>query len=128
MLKDAVEETDYEVPDERLKLIFTCCHPALNEAAQVALTLRTLCGLDIREIAQAYLTSEVAIGRRISRAKKKIRDVEIRYEILNAEQLSIRLPSVLKVIYLIYNESYSAYEGQTLTRKTWQVKPFGWVY
>jgi RNA polymerase sigma-70 factor (ECF subfamily) len=117
MLKDAVEETDYEVPDERLRLIFTCCHPALNEAAQVALTLRKLCGLDIREVARSYLTSEVAIGRRISRAKKKIRDAGIRYEIPHAEQLSIRLPSVLKVIYLIYNESYSAYEGQTLTRQ-----------
>ena len=116
MLPDAAAETDYEVPDERLRLIFTCCHPALNEAAQVALTLRTLCGLDVREIARAYLTSEAAIGQRITRAKKKIRDAGISYEIPNTEQLNIRLPSVLKVIYLIYNESYSAYEGQSLTR------------
>jgi RNA polymerase sigma-70 factor (ECF subfamily) len=114
---DITPETDYEVPDERLRLIFTCCHPALNEAAQVALTLRTLCGLEVKEIARAYLTSEAAIGQRITRAKKKIRDAGIGYEIPNAEQLNSRLPSVLKVIYLIYNESYSAYEGQTLTRQ-----------
>lgn len=72
MLKDAVEETDYEVPDERLRLIFTCCHPALNEAAQVALTLRKLCGLDIREIARSYLTSEVAIGRASLGLKRRL--------------------------------------------------------
>jgi RNA polymerase sigma-70 factor (ECF subfamily) len=117
MLPDTAAETDYEVPDERLRLIFTCCHPALNEAAQVALTLRTLCGLDVREIARAYLSSEAAIGQRITRAKKKIRDAGISYEIPGADQLSNRLPSVLKVIYLIYNESYSAYEGQSLTRQ-----------
>ncbi|WP_293748760.1 sigma-70 family RNA polymerase sigma factor [uncultured Paraglaciecola sp.] len=110
-------ETDYEVPDERLRLIFICCHPALSEAAQVALTLRTLCGLSVREIARAYLLSEVAVGQRITRAKKKIRDAGISYDVPNAKQLSIRLPSVLKVIYLIYNESYSAYEGQTLNRQ-----------
>lgn len=117
MHPNAAAETDYEVPDERLRLIFTCCHPALNEAAQVALTLRSLCGLDVREIARAYLTSEAAIGQRITRAKKKIKSAGISYEIPSAEQLNIRLPSVLKVIYLIYNESYSAYEGQTLTRQ-----------
>jgi RNA polymerase sigma-70 factor (ECF subfamily) len=114
---DITPETDYEVPDERLRLIFTCCHPALNEAAQVALTLRALCGLEVIEIARAYLTSEAAIGQRITRAKKKIRDAGISYEIPNAEQLNTRLPSVLKVIYLIYNESYLAYEGRTLTRQ-----------
>jgi RNA polymerase sigma-70 factor (ECF subfamily) len=114
---DTPAETDYEVPDERLRLIFICCHPALNESAQVALTLRTLCGLEVREIARAYLLSDTAIGQRITRAKKKIRDAGISYEIPNTEQLSIRLPAVLKVIYLIYNESYSAYEGQSLTRQ-----------
>lgn len=117
MCSDIPPETDYKVPDERLRLIFTCCHPALNEAAQVALTLRVLCGLEVVEIARAYLTSEAAIGQRITRAKKKIRDAGISYEIPNTEQLSTRLPSVLKVIYLIYNESYLAYEGQTLTRQ-----------
>ena len=117
MQSDSTAETDYEVPDERLRLIFTCCHPALNEVAQVVLTLRTLCGLDVREIARAYLTSETTIGQRITRAKKKIRDAGISYEVAKAEQLRFRLPSVLKVIYLIYNESYSAFEGQTLTRQ-----------
>lgn len=114
---DIHAEIDHEVPDERLRLIFTCCHPALNESAQVALTLRTLCGLGVREIARAYLLSETAIGQRITRAKRKIRDAGISYEIPSAEQLGTRLPSVLKVIYLIYNESYSVYEGQTLTRQ-----------
>lgn len=113
---DTTAEAEYEVPDERLRLIFTCCHPALNEEAQVALTLRTLCGLDVREIARAYLTSEAAIGQRITRAKKKIRDAGISYEVPNSQQLSVRLPSVLKVIYLIYNESYTAYQGRSLTR------------
>jgi len=117
MQSDSTAETDYEVPDERLRLIFTCCHPALNEVAQVVLTLRTLCGLDVRETARAYLTSETTIGQRITRAKKKIRDAGISYEVAKAEQLRFRLPSVLKVIYLIYNESYSASEGQTLTRQ-----------
>ena len=102
--KNETSETDYEVPDERLRLVFTCCHPALNEAAQVALTLRTLCGLGVREIARAYLTSEVAIGQRITRAKKKIRDAGISYEVPTKEHLQDRLPSVLKVLYLIYNE------------------------
>lgn len=114
--KDNKSENDYDVSDERLRLIFTCCHPALNPAAQVALTLRTLCGLQVREIARAYLTSEVAMGQRITRAKKKIKDAGIAYQVPDKEQLDDRLPSVLKVIYLIYNESYSVFEGQTLTR------------
>lgn len=106
---DTPAETDYEIPDERLRLIFTCCHPALNEGAQVALTLRTLCGLEVREIARAHLLSESAMSQRITRAKKKIRDAGIGYELPAGMQISSRLPSVLKVIYLIYNESYSAY-------------------
>lgn len=114
---DTPAETDYEIPDERLRLIFTCCHPALNEGAQVALTLRTLCGLEVREIARAHLLSESAMSQRITRAKKKIRDAGIGYELPAGKQISSRLPSVLKVIYLIYNESYSAYEGLSLTRQ-----------
>jgi RNA polymerase sigma-70 factor (ECF subfamily) len=110
-------ENEHDVPDERLRLIFTCCHPALNEAAQVALTLRTLCGLNVGEIARAYLISETTMGQRITRAKKKISSAGIAYEIPNKEQLAYRLTSVLKVIYLIYNESYSAFEGQTLTKQ-----------
>ncbi|MCF2947308.1 sigma-70 family RNA polymerase sigma factor [Paraglaciecola aquimarina] len=109
-------EQDFDVPDERLRLIFTCCHPALNQQAQVALTLRTLCGLSVKEIARAYLTSEIAMSQRITRAKKKIKDAGISYSVPRKEQLPARLSSVLKVIYLIYNESYSAFESQTLTR------------
>lgn len=111
-----MSEIDYDVPDERLRLIFTCCHPDLNAEAQVALTLRTLCGINVKEIARAYLTSEVAMSQRITRAKKKIKDAGITYSVPTKDQLANRLPSVLKVIYLIYNESYNAYESQTLTK------------
>ena len=103
-------------PDERLRLIFTCCHPALAVEAQVALTLRTLGGLSVAEIARAYLSSEAAIAKRLTRAKAKIRDAGIAYAVPDADELPNRLPQVLAVIYLIYNESYSAFEGQTLTR------------
>ncbi|MEO9944986.1 sigma-70 family RNA polymerase sigma factor [Paraglaciecola sp.] len=117
ILHEATAELEYDVPDERLRLIFTCCHPALNEDAQVALTLRALCGLTIKEIARAYFVSEVAMGQRITRAKRKIKTAGISYEVPSHAQLNARLSSVLKVIYLIYNESYSAFEGQTLTRQ-----------
>ena len=106
-----------ELQDERLRLIFTCCHPALSREAQVALTLKSLCGLNSREIARAYLTSEVTMNQRLTRAKRKIRDAGIRYEIPTGKDLIARLPPVLAVIYLIYNESYSAFEGQSLTRE-----------
>lgn len=110
-------EADQPIPDERLKLIFTCCHPALNEQARVALTLKTLCGLSAREIARAYLMSETTMNQRLVRAKQKIRKTGIAYKIPEGDALSERLDSVLAVIYLIYNESYSAFEGQTLTRE-----------
>lgn len=109
-------ETDYEIPDERLRLIFTCCHPALSAEAQLALTLRTLGGLTVREIARAFLTSETAMLQRITRAKKKIKEAGIAYEIPGAEHIAERRRSVQKTIYLIFNESYSAFEGQSLTR------------
>ena len=110
-------EAEHDIPDERLKLIFTCCHPALNQQSQVALTLKTVCGLTIREIARAYLVSEAAMNQRLLRAKKKIRATGISYEIPEKNRLDDRLNSVLTVIYLIYNESYSAFEGQSLTRE-----------
>jgi len=114
---DQVEsEATHEIPDERLKLIFTCCHPALNQEAQVALTLKTLCGLSSREIARAYLTSETAMNQRLVRAKRKIREAGIAYRVPEKSELDERLAAVLSAIYLIYNESYSAFEGQTLTR------------
>lgn len=115
---DAISEEEHDtIPDERLKLIFTCCHPALSEQARVALTLRTLCGLTAREIARAFLTSEVTMNQRLTRAKRKIKNSGIPYEIPEGEGLAERVSSVLAVIYLIYNESYSAYEGQMLTRE-----------
>lgn len=107
---------DDSYPDERLRLIFTCCHPALAENVRVPLTLKTLCGLSINEIARAYLVSEPAMEQRITRAKRKIRDVGIAYKVPSGKALEARLDSVLSVIYLIYNESYSAFESQTLTR------------
>lgn len=107
---------DDEYPDERLRLIFTCCHPALAENVRVPLTLKTLCGLSVKQIARAYLVSEPAMEQRITRAKRKIRDVGIAYQVPSGDALHERLDSVLSVVYLIYNESYSAFEGQTLTR------------
>ncbi|MGJ8527113.1 RNA polymerase sigma factor [Maritalea sp.] len=115
--KDQMAETDYDIPDERLRLIFTCCHPALSKEAQLALTLRTLGGLTVREIARAFLSSETAMLQRITRAKKKIRDAGIAYEVPKTEQIAQRRQNVQKTIYLIFNESYAAFEGQTLTRE-----------
>ncbi|OUS07527.1 hypothetical protein A9Q96_06355 [Rhodobacterales bacterium 52_120_T64] len=109
-------EADFTIPDERLRLIFTCCHPALSPEAQVALTLRTLCGLTAREIARALLTTETTMNQRLTRAKAKIRDAGIAYKVPEQTDIIVRLESVLSVIYLIYNESYSAYEGESLTR------------
>ena len=105
-----------DIPDHRLELMFTCCHPALAPEVQVALTLKVVCGLSIGQIARAYLTSEAAMSKRISRAKFKIKHAGIGYKVPQGAALEQRLPSVLAVIYLIYNESYSAYEGQTLTQ------------
>ncbi len=115
-LEIGLAETDHEIPDERLKLIFTCCHPALKPETQVALTLSVLCGLKVREIARAFLTSESTMRRRLSRAKNKIRVNAIPYEVPTGSRIEQRLSAVLSVVYLIYNESHTAYEGQTLTR------------
>ncbi len=113
---DVDVESDHPIPDERLKLIFTCCHPALSQEARIALTLKTLCGLSAKEIARAFLVSETTMNQRLTRAKRKIKQAGIAYTIPGKAALPERLPSVLSVIYLIYNESYSAFEGQTLTR------------
>ncbi|MFT5598360.1 MAG: RNA polymerase sigma-70 factor (ECF subfamily) [Gammaproteobacteria bacterium] len=114
---DETTEADHPIPDERLKLIFTCCHPSLSEQAQTALTLKTLCGLSAREIARAYLVSEVTMNQRLTRAKQKIKKAGIAYKVPETDNLEERLPSVLSVIYLIFNESYTAFEGKTLTRQ-----------
>jgi len=100
--------------DDELRLIFTCCHPALSGEAQIALTLREICGLTTEQIAKAFLTSPVTIAQRIVRAKNKIRDAAIPYEIPATEQLPERLDAVLKVIYLLFNEGYSQSSGDKL--------------
>lgn len=112
----AVDDGDANIDDDRLRLIFTCCHPALSADAQIALTLRTVCGLTTEEIARAFLTPASTLAQRIVRAKAKIRDARIPYEVPAPELLASRLDAVLHVVYLVFNEGYSASSGETLTR------------
>ena len=107
---------DESLPDDRLRLIFTCCHPALAPEARVALTLREVCGLTTEEIARAFLTTPPTLAQRIVRAKAKIRDARIPYQVPSPTELPERLDAVLHVIYLVFNEGYSASSGATLTR------------
>ena len=104
------------IEDDRLRLIFTCCHPALPPDAQVALTLREVCGLTTEEIAHAFLTAPPTLAQRIVRAKNKIRDAKIPYQVPSQQDLPDRLDSVLRVIYLVFNEGYAASSGASLTR------------
>lgn len=105
-----------EVEDDRLRLIFTCCHPALTPETQVALTLREVCGLKTEEIAKAFLTSPATIAQRIVRGKAKIRDENIPYQLPSLSELPERLEAVLTVVYLVFNEGYYASSGESLTR------------
>lgn len=113
--QEAIEE--YEgLEDDRLRLVFTCCHPALAADAQVALTLREVCDLRTEEIARAFLAQPATIAQRIVRAKQKIRDARIPYQVPEPAELPQRLASVLRVVYLVFNEGYAASSGESLTR------------
>ena len=112
--EDSLEDDRLE--DDRLRLIFTCCHPSLAPEARVALTLREVCGLTTEEIAKAFLTTPRTLAQRIVRAKAKIRETPIPYEVPSPEQLPERLGAVLQVIYLVFNEGYSAAAGAEVTR------------
>jgi RNA polymerase sigma-70 factor (ECF subfamily) len=113
---DAAAQEDESVEDDRLRLIFTCCHPALPPASQVALTLREVCGLTTEEIARAFLTAPPTVAQRIVRAKAKIRDARIPYQVPSRADLQDRLDAVLHVVYLAFNEGYFASSGASLTR------------
>jgi RNA polymerase sigma factor (sigma-70 family) len=108
---------DAEIKDERLRLMFVCCHPAIPQEAQTALALKTLCGFSPEEIAKAFLTTEAAVAKRLVRARQQIRELQVPFEIPAGEELSARLDSVLQTLYLLFNEGYKASSGDNLVRE-----------
>src|SRR6185312_3398021 len=112
-----LDPVEMEYPDDRLRLIFTCCHPALNPEAQIALTLRTLGGLTTPEIARAFLLPEATLAQRLVRAKRKISDAKIPYQVPSPDALPERLAPVRTVVYLVFNEGYAATGGDSLVRR-----------
>ena len=109
--------SEHEIADDRLRLMFVCCHPAIPADAQVALALKTLCGFGVTEISRAFLTTDAAIAKRLTRAKQRIRDAQIRFEIPAGEELAQRLDGVLQSLYLLFNEGYKASSGENLVRE-----------
>lgn len=119
VVESTLPKTPYladEVADDMLRMIFVCCHPRLSEAGRIALTLKTLCGLGVSEIARVFLMPEASLAQRITRAKRTLRDSEIRFEIPEPDELSARLDSVARVLYLLFTEAHTASDGNTLTR------------
>jgi RNA polymerase sigma factor (sigma-70 family) len=109
--------SDQEIADDRLRMMFVCCHPQVPADAQVALALKTLCGFSVGEISRAFLTTDAAIAKRLTRAKQKIREARIAFEIPPGEELSRRLDAVLQTLYLLFNEGYKASTGEKLVRE-----------
>ena len=114
---DATSIDEQEIADDRLRMMFVCCHPGIPADDQVALTLKTLCGFSVKEISRAFLTTEAAIAKRLTRAKQKIRDTRIPFEIPSGEELTRRLDGVLPSLYLLFNEGYKASGGGKLVRE-----------